>query len=76
MIDAVVATAVAIQAATTAVNVRAILEGEFEINAAGTIIPQLQFSGATGATPVVKVGSFFEMWPEGLNPVTGIGNAA
>lgn len=73
MIDAVAATVVVFQAATTAVNVRAIIDGEFEINAAGTLIPQIQFSAATGATPVAKVGSYFECWPIGTNPVVGIG---
>lgn len=70
------ATVTDIVLAGTGVNARTLVVGEFEINAGGTIIPQVSWSGATGATPAVSVGTFFEMWPEGANPVTSIGNVA
>jgi hypothetical protein len=60
-------------ASSASVNLRVFLEGEFEINAAGTLAPSVIFSGATGSTPTVNVGSFFECWPIGANPVTAIG---
>lgn len=59
--------------AGTGVNYRVVADGEFEVNAAGAIIPQVQFSGATGATPAVGVGTYFEAWKVGGNPVTAIG---
>lgn len=62
--------------AGTGVNYRILLEGEFEVLAGGTVIPQVVLSGASGATPAVSVGSWFECWPEGVNPVTAIGNVA
>ena len=50
-----------------------ILDGEFEVNAGGTLIPQVQWSAATGATPTIDLGTFFEAWEIGANPVTFIG---
>jgi hypothetical protein len=49
------------------------IEGDFEVNAAGTLIPQVRMTAISGATPAVEVGSFFECWPTGANPVTTIG---
>jgi hypothetical protein len=69
----VAATAKSITAASVSTNARWIIDGEFEINAAGTIIPSVQFGGVTGATPTVELGTFFECWPLGTNPVTTIG---
>jgi hypothetical protein len=73
-------TALPIQAASTTVlaasaatQCRVKLEGELEVNAAGTLIPQVAFSGATGSTPTVAVGTWFEIWPLGINPITKSG---
>jgi hypothetical protein len=68
-----VATTTVVAAASTAVNMRIVLVGEFEMNAGGTIAPSVIWSGATGSTPIVSVGSFFEAWPIGANPVTTVG---
>lgn len=68
------ATTLVWQAATTSVNVRVFIAGEFEINAAGTVAPGVIFSGATGATPSVNVGSYFKVWDLGTNPITAIGS--
>jgi hypothetical protein len=65
-----------ITAASTALQARAFLEGEFEVNAGGTFIPQVAWSGATGSTPTVAVGTWFELWPVGANPITSIGSGA
>lgn len=70
--DCVAATACA-GVAGTGVNYRIQCEGEFEVSTGGTIIPSVAFSGATGATPAVKVGTTFEAWKKGGNPVTFIG---
>lgn len=68
-----VATTTVIAASSASVNMRIMLDGEFEVNAAGTIAPMLIWSGATGSTPSVNVGSYFETWMTGANPVTIIG---
>jgi hypothetical protein len=65
-----VATTTVVAASSASVNMRIFLTGEFEINAGGTIAPSVIWSGATGSTPTVNVGSFFECWPTGANPVT------
>lgn len=67
------ATAVVVVAAGTGVNKRFQIEGEFEVNAAGTLIPQIQFSADPTGTLTTDVGSFFEAWPIGAAPVTAIG---
>jgi hypothetical protein len=69
----VVATAVTVVASAAAAAANIILDGEFEVNAGGTLIPQVSWSGATGATPTVIVGSYFECWPTGANPDTFTG---
>ncbi len=68
-----VATTVTVVAASTGVNIRLAIEGEFEVGTGGTYSPTVAFSGATGATPSVNVGSFFEAWQIGANPVTSTG---
>jgi hypothetical protein len=69
-----VATASAVTAAVAAATQRQIkLRGTMRINAAGTVIPQFQYSAAPGAAPVVKIGSFFRCWPVGSNTVTSVG---
>jgi hypothetical protein len=71
--NAEAATAVVVNAAGTGVNKRAYIEGEFETNAGGTIIPSIKFSADPQGTETVNVGSFFEIWELGDAPVTTIG---
>lgn len=52
------------------------LRGTMRINAAGTIIPQLQYSAAPGGAPTFKRNSFFRCWPIGSDAVAAVGNWA
>jgi hypothetical protein len=67
------ATAIVVVAAGTGVNKRFTLEGDLEVNAAGTIIPSIAFSADPQGDETVNVGSFFECFYLGQNPVTAIG---
>lgn len=58
--------------ATENVLVRA--RGIIRINGAGTLIPQIQASAATGTAPTMKANSFFRMTPIGSNTVASLGN--
>lgn len=49
------------------------VKGLVRVNASGTFIPQLTFSAATGAVPVVAANSYIKMTPIGTNTVTTIG---
>lgn len=60
-------------ASAAALNQTIKLEGLFEVLAGGTVIPAINWSAATGATPTVLVDTYFECWPIGMNPVTTIG---
>jgi hypothetical protein len=62
-----------VAASGTGLGQEIILDGEFEVNAGGTIIPAVNWSGATGSTPTVVVGTSFRVWELGANPVTTIG---
>jgi len=55
-------------------NLMITIRGTMRINAAGTVIPQFQYSTAPGGAPTVKIGSFFRCWPIGSNTVTQVGN--
>lgn len=68
-----VATTITVVAASTGANIRLQIEGEFEVGTGGTLSPTVAFSGATGSTPTVNVGTFFECWRVGANPITAIG---
>lgn len=50
------------------------LSGIMRINAAGTIIPQIQYSAAPGGAPTFLAGSYFEAWPIGSNSVVSVGD--
>jgi hypothetical protein len=52
------------------------VEGIVRVNAGGTLIPQLQFSAAPGATALVRSSSFFEIWPIGSDTLAKVGNWA
>jgi hypothetical protein len=69
-------TAFVVCASGTGVNKRFIVEGEFEVNAGGTVIPSVTFSADPQGTETVNVGSFFECWAIGAAPVTAIGGWA
>lgn len=66
-------TAFVVCAASGSANKRFMVEGEFEVNEGGTIIPSVTFSADPNGTETVVVGSFFECWPIGMNPVTFVG---
>ena len=48
-------------------------DGMLIVNAAGTLIPQFQYSAAPGGAPVVEQGSYFRIAPVGLAATTQIG---
>lgn len=79
-IRATAATAVAFKAASTATTEDTDVEvrGVVRVNAAGTFIPQFQYTGtgAPGGTPTIKRGTFFRMWPVGDNTITSVGTWA
>lgn len=74
------ATAVVVTGASTSAteNVRIKARGIMDINAAGTVIPQIQASaqpGATGTPGVtIKTGSYFRIWPVGAAATASVGN--
>jgi len=64
-------TVTAAVAAATQNTIR--LRGIMRINAAGTIIPQFQYSAAPGAAPAVRANSFFRAWAVGTSGVATVG---
>jgi hypothetical protein len=75
-IYAVAATAVVVTAASTSAteNVVITLRGTMRVNGAGTVIPQVQLSAATGTAASMLTNSFFRLWPIGVNTVAAVGN--
>lgn len=69
------ATALVVKAASTSATEQFMvrLKGIIRINAAGTLIPQFQYSAAPGGAPTVKRGSFFVLRPLGLNTIASQG---
>lgn len=70
------ATATVVTPASTSAteNVEIVLRGVIRVNAAGTLIPQVKLSAATGGTEKMLANSYFRMWPIGSNTVTNAGN--
>lgn len=68
--------AVVLTAANTSAteNVMVKLRGIIRINAAGTLIPQFQYSAAPGGAPSIKRNSYFRLKVMGTNTATIIGN--
>lgn len=68
--------AVTVTAASTSAteNITVTLRGVVRTNAAGTFIPQIQYSAAPGGAPTVVKNSFFRMVPIGNSSVTSVGN--
>jgi hypothetical protein len=54
-------------------NVCIFIEGMLVTNAGGTFIPQLQLSAAPGGTQTMLAGSFFSIWPIGIDSVPFVG---
>lgn len=68
-----VATEIEVAANGTGVHVRILFQGCMEVNAAGTFIPMINFSAATGSTPAVNVDTYIRLMKLGSNPITAIG---
>lgn len=49
------------------------IRGVIRTNTAGTVTPQIQFTGTPGSAPVVQANSFFKLTPIGSGSVTTIG---
>jgi hypothetical protein len=49
------------------------IRGVIRTNTAGTLTPQMQFTGPPGSAPVVQANSFFRLVPVGSGSVTSIG---
>jgi hypothetical protein len=73
-----VATAVVVKAASTSATevIHLQWEGIVRINAAGTFIPQFQYSAAPGGAPTIKANSFWRMEPLGTNTLATWGTWA
>jgi len=52
------------------------VSGTLRISSAGTVIPQISFSAATGATPAVQIGTQFEFRCLGSATVASVGDWA
>ena len=55
-------------------NITVLLKGMIRTNAAGTLIPQIQFSAAPGGAPTIVRNSYFRLIPVGNSSVTTVGN--
>ncbi|RVD44656.1 hypothetical protein EN742_01700 [Mesorhizobium sp. M4A.F.Ca.ET.020.02.1.1] len=66
-LHATAATATVLTAANTSATeyISVKLKGEMRVNAAGTVIPQFQYSAAPGGAPTIKRNSFFNIKPVG-----------
>lgn len=68
------ATVVTSSSTSATENVHVRISGRLNVNAGGTIIPQVQLSAATTGTEKMLAGSYFSMWPVGSNTNTTVGN--
>lgn len=61
--------ATVVKAASTSAseNVLVHLKGVLRVTAAGTVIPQFQYSAAPGGTPTVKTGTYIKVMPAGAS---------
>lgn len=68
--------AVAVTAPSTSAteNITVSLRGMIRTNAAGTVIPQIQYSAAPGGAPTIVRNSYFRITPVGNSSVTSVGN--
>jgi len=69
-------TAFTVTAASTSATENATIDcdGTVNVNASGTLIPEVQLTAATGTAATMLAGSFFEMWAVGSNAVVSVGN--
>lgn len=67
------ATAAVVTAASTAVRTKILLQGSMQINAAGTVIPQILFSADPTGTLSVNIGSYLLLVPVGSKTVVSSG---
>lgn len=67
--------AVVVKAASTSATEQILVRvrGIVRINAAGTFIPQFQYSAAPGGVPIIKTGSFFRLRKLGNGTLQSIG---
>lgn len=74
-IRATAATALVVKAASTNATEDTFIQvnGNVRINAAGTFIPQFQYSAAPGGAPTILRGTYFRLWPVGSNTDTSVG---
>lgn len=70
------ASATVVTAASTSAteNITVTIRGIVRTNAAGTFVPQIQYSAAPGGDPTILANSFFKLTPIGNNTVTAVGN--
>ena len=68
-----IGTARNVNATSTATIVVIKVRGIIRVNASGTLIPQIGYSAAPGATTAAKVNSWFRLTPVGSDAVTSIG---
>lgn len=72
---AIVGTAIVVKAASTSAteSFTVLLHGMARFGAAGTFIPQFQYSAAPGGAPTVRRNSYFRVEPVGSNTVASTG---
>lgn len=70
------ASATVLNAASTDASIKIRIIGIMRVNAGGTIVPFVKFSGAPGGTNLAKKNSYFRCYPIGTNTVTSVGNWA
>lgn len=70
------ATLLTLTAANTSAteNLNILLKGRIRCNAAGTLIPQFQYSAAPGGAPTIRANSSFKIWPTGSNTLASAGD--
>jgi hypothetical protein len=75
MVESAVATATQIKAASTSTTEVIVftIEGIVRINAAGTFIPQFQYSAAPGGAPTIQTNTYFTMEAIGSNTSASVG---
>lgn len=76
IVGAAVSSATAVTAASTSAteNVSIRITGRININAGGTLIPQIKASAQPNGTEKILAGSYIALWPIGSNTATSVGN--
>lgn len=76
IVGAGVSSVTAVTAASTSAteNVMIRISGRININAAGTLIPQVKASAQPNGTEKILAGSYIALWPIGSNTATSVGN--